>query len=286
MKFIIISGLSGSGKSEALKTLEDANFYCVDNLPVGLLDAFGERVVRDRLLPFTQFAVCIDARNQPEELEQLDEIIHRVRSMGLKVEIIFFTSSHETLIKRFSETRRKHPLSTPSRPLENAIEYERKVLEPLISIADLVVDTSHTTVPQLRQLVRERVVHSRNEHLQILVESFGFKRGVPIDSDFVFDVRSLPNPHWIKELKELTGLDQPVVDYLKSHPIVQEMATDIIRFLDRWIISFAENQRYYLTIAIGCTGGQHRSVYITEIIAAHLRQHWDQVNVRHRDLRR
>lgn len=286
MKLTIISGLSGSGKSEALKTLEDANFYCVDNLPVGLLTAFGEKVVKDRFLPYTQFAVCVDARNQPEELEQLDTILKSLRAIGLKLEIIFFTSGHEALIKRFSETRRKHPLSRPTRPLADAIEYERHVLEPLMSTSDLVVDTSYTTVAQLRQLVRDRVVDSQNDQLQILIQSFGFKKGVPIDSDFVFDVRCLPNPHWVKQLKDLTGLDQPVIEYLETHSMVKELGDDIIGFMDRWIPKFVENQRHYLTLSIGCTGGQHRSVYITETIATHLRQHWKQINVRHRDLKR
>jgi UPF0042 nucleotide-binding protein len=285
MKLILISGLSGAGKSEALKTLEDSNFYCIDNLPLGLLLSFVEKVSQGGLSPFTQFAVCIDARNQPSELEQFDHILKQLKSLTLQFEILFFSSGDSTLIKRFSETRRKHPLSSKDRPLANAIDYERQLLEPLLSNADLIVDTSHTSVSQLRELVRQRVVASIPDQLQILVQSFGFKNGVPVDSDFVFDVRTLPNPYWIPELRALSGLDEPVASFLEKSERVHEYARDITQFMDRWLPRFAQDQRHYLTLAIGCTGGQHRSVYLSERISAHLKQNWMNVAIRHRDMK-
>lgn len=283
MKLVLISGLSGSGKSVALKTLEDSGFYCVDNLPLGLLDAFGEKITTEDYHPYTRFAVCIDARNQVGELERFDEIVTSLRSRQIKVEILFLQTSDESIIRRFSETRRKHPLSGDSLPLQSAIQAERNLIEPLLRSSNLTIDTSHTNVHQLRSLIKQRVTE-KQEGLHILVESFGFKNGVPIDCDFIFDVRCLPNPHWSKDLRPLTGRDQPVIEFLEKQPPVKEMYQDILDYFIKWVPCFTADNRHYLTIAIGCTGGHHRSVYLSERLARDLSRKYPQVSVKHREL--
>jgi UPF0042 nucleotide-binding protein len=284
MKLVVISGVSGSGKSTALHALEDLQFYCIDNLPVGLLPAFA---IKMRALPEgmgQQAAVGIDARNPASDLHRFPEILDRLKEEGVSVEIIYLDADDDILLKRFSETRRKHPLSDEKHSLQDAIHQERALLGPIAERADLYSDTTRSNVHQLRELIRERVNAKDTDVLSILVQSFGFKHGVPADVDFVFDARCLPNPHWETHLRNLTGKDKLVADYLRSHEMVERFLTQISDFLTNWIPCFKENNRSYLTIAIGCTGGQHRSVFLAEELGKILKKQFSSVIVRHRDL--
>jgi UPF0042 nucleotide-binding protein len=284
MNLIIVSGLSGSGKSVALHTLEDLGYYCIDNLPLFLLRelALGLEDAGDTQLKRT--AVGIDARNQPERLRDVPALVRELRRRGLECVILYLQAQSETLIKRFSETRRKHPLSGEDRSLAEAIELERGLLEPILSEADLRIDTTHTNVHQLRDLVRDRLGDDAPHKVSVLIQTFGFKHGVPHDVDFVMDVRCLPNPHWQPELRPLTGRDADVARFLERFPEVGEMRADLTDFFERWIPRFEADGRSYLTIAIGCTGGQHRSVYMGEQLRQHLVAHGRKVMLRHREL--
>lgn len=284
MKLTIISGLSGSGKSVALHVLEDLGYYSIDNLPIGLLPAFADQVIATPDSGFSDFAVGIDARNLNKDLERFPDILHSLRERGVACELLFLVANDTTLLKRFSETRRKHPLTSESLPLEEAIQAERRLLEPLIDSADLVLDTSSTNVHQLRDLVRERLAGAARGKLSLLFESFGYKHGLPVDADFVFDVRCVPNPHWEPELRALTGRDAEVVRYLERQSQVEAMYVDLRRFLENWIPCFEADNRTYMTVAVGCTGGQHRSVYFVERLAEHFRALTDNILVRHREL--
>jgi len=284
-RLVIVSGLSGSGKSVALHTLEDLGYYCIDNLPLFLLKELVAGLANADSDVFAQTAVGIDARNQPEQLDGLPELLELVCNGPFECRILYLEAQTETLIKRFSETRRKHPLTAPDRPLAEAIEFERKLLEPILSDSNLRIDTTHTNVYQLRDLVRE---YLRGDDaplkVSILLQTFGFKHGIPQDVDFVFDVRCLPNPHWQPELRPLTGLDPAVAHFLEGLPEVDAMYGDLARFFDRWIPRFEADGRSYLTVAVGCTGGQHRSVYIAEQIKRHFETSGRKVVVRHREL--
>ena len=287
MDFIIVSGLSGAGKSVALRTLEDIGYYCIDNLPLFLLRELALGLRTSGPGPSGEYvgtAAGIDARNQPDHLADLPRLIGELRQHGIACRVLFLEADTETLMKRFSETRRKHPLTRDERSLEEAIGLERKLLEPLRQVAELQIDTTHTNVHELRDLIRERLTSTRAVRASVLLQSFGFKRGVPEGVDFVFDVRCLPNPHWQKELRPLTGRDKPVATFLEQSPEVAQMRTDLTGFLDRWIPRFETDGRSYLTIAIGCTGGQHRSVYMVETLRRHLAEHGHRVLVRHREL--
>lgn len=285
MKLLIVSGLSGSGKSVALHTLEDIGYYCIDNLPVGLLGAFAEQFSSDQRSSSPDFvAAGIDARNHPEQLQQFGEILQSLHQRDIEIQIIFLQADDATLLKRFSETRRKHPLSDPGVSLADAIARERLLLNPISQHACLFIDTSHTNVHQLRDLIRERVQTDSGAELSLLFQSFGFKHGVPGDADFVFDARCLPNPHWDPNLRPYTGMDPAVADFLESQELVRLMFTQIRDFLRQWIPHFQADKRSYLTVAIGCTGGQHRSVYLSEQLAASFRSEHPNVAVRHREL--
>lgn len=285
MRLIIISGLSGSGKSVVLNTLEDAGFYCIDNLPVGLLEAFKDHLGEISDDDADHYAVGIDARNRLEALERLPTILQNINDTGIDCEILFLDARHETLIKRFKETRRRHPLGGPDTgtPLSEAIARESELLQALRERADLTIDTTHTSVHELRELVWQRLVREPST-LSILVESFGYKHGSPTDADFVFDARCLPNPYWDPALRGLTGRDQAVCDYLAEHPDVQAFRDEVHGFLSRWIPCFQRENRSYLTIAIGCTGGQHRSVYLVEQLVTMLRADGSTITKRHREL--
>jgi UPF0042 nucleotide-binding protein len=282
MKLMIVSGLSGAGKTIALHSLEDMGAYCVDNLPVGLLPAFAEQIG-----PLSEgleccVAVGVDARtisepDMPALLQTLSVTLH-------PHQVLFLEADDAVLIKRFSETRRKHPLTKQNMPLAEAIKRERQLLEPLAGRADIRINTSLTDVHQLRDMIRLRVGLSPSQGLSLLFQSFGFKKGIPFDADFVFDVRCLPNPHWKTELRNLTGRDAAVITFLQTEPKVQQMCEHLNSFLDTWIPQFAAENRSYLTIAIGCTGGQHRSVYLAEQLAQHFSQRSYGVLVRHREL--
>jgi UPF0042 nucleotide-binding protein len=284
MRLVIVSGLSGSGKSVALHTLEDLGYYSIDNLPVFLLKELALGLTGSSDASYTLTAVGIDARNNEQHLGELPEVIRHARANGIECRVLFLETDTVTLIKRFSETRRKHPLTRADRPLEEAIALERRLLEPIRGEAEVTIDTTHTNVHELRDLVRERIAGNASPKAAILLQSFGFKNGVPHDVDFVFDVRCLPNPHWRPDLRPLTGRDAPVVEFLESSAEVAQMGADLIAFFDRWVPRFETDGRSYLTVAFGCTGGQHRSVYMAEAMRRHFEAGGHSVMVRHRDL--
>lgn len=284
MRLVIISGMSGSGKSVALHALEDLDYYCIDNLPIGMLPAFSVQILSKPNSQYDNFVVSIDVRNLSGDLSIFPGLLEEMRNNNLKCDVLFLDADDTTLIKRFSETRRKHPLTGEGTPLSEAILEERQMLEPVSSCADLVFDTSKTTVHQLRQLIRDRILGSQDNKLSLQFESFGFKHSTPVDANFVFDIRCIPNPHWVPELRNLTGKDQAVIDYLEKHDEVMTMFHDLKQLLSKWIPCFVAENRSYLTIAIGCTGGQHRSVYMAEKLAAHFRSTNANVLTRHREL--
>jgi UPF0042 nucleotide-binding protein len=277
MQLIIVTGLSGSGKSIALKALEDSGYYCVDNLPAPLLP---ETVQHLDKAGQERIALSIDTRSST--LEALPGIIRNLRDSGIDLQVLFLESSAETLVKRFSETRRRHPLSKASITLAESIRLEREMLEPLGDLGHRI-DTSDLSPNALRSWVKDFIAID-HEGLTLLFTSFGFKHGIPLDADFVFDVRCLPNPNYDPVLKPLTGRDQPVVAFLEEQPLAQAMYEDIRQFVEKWLPCFMRDNRSYLTVAIGCTGGQHRSVYFTERLTQHFRSLQHQVLVRHREL--
>jgi UPF0042 nucleotide-binding protein len=284
MKLFVVSGVSGSGKSTALHVFEDIDFYCIDNLPVALLPAFAEKMASATGNFPKKAALGIDARNMPDDIPLVPETLKKIKDYGISCEVIFLNADDDILIKRFSETRRKHPLTHEHISLADAIKKERKLLDPIANCADLIIDTSRYNVHQLRDQVKKRVTEKTPETLSILVQSFGFKHGVPSDADFVFDTRCLPNPHWIPQLRSQTGLDKEVVDFLDNQPMVKQLLADINTFLEKWIPCFEADNRSYMTISVGCTGGQHRSVYLAEQIAEYLMHHNKKVITRHREL--
>lgn len=283
-RLTIVSGLSGAGKTVALHALEDLGYYCIDNLPVGFLTEFARLVAGSDLPLYRQVAVGIDARNPAEALSGFPAVLARLRCEALTPELVFIEADDDVLIKRFSETRRRHPLSTGSIGLRDAIAAERALLEPIAEVADLRIDTSHTYIHQLRDMVRSRVARREPGVMSVQFVSFGFKNGVPPDCDFVFDLRCLPNPHWQASLRDHTGQDPEVIAFLESAPRVADMLGDICALLERWIPCFEAENRSYLTIAVGCTGGRHRSVYMAERLAAHFRARRSAVLVSHRDM--
>lgn len=283
MKLLIISGRSGSGKSTALNMLEDHGYYCIDNLPASLLPALAQRV-SDQSTELPLVAVSIDARNIPSDLEQVPEIIEQLKQLSLRTEIIFLDASSPTLIKRFSESRRKHPLTTDKIGLRQAINMETMLLEQIALLASLSIDTSNMSLHQLRDNIKTRVVERDDSGLALMFESFGYKYGVPIDADVVFDVRCLPNPYWEPDLRPLSGLDAPVQNWLSSQNNVESMYEDLCQYLLKWLPKFEENNRSYMTVAIGCTGGQHRSVYLSERLRRHFAGKIKNVQVMHREL--
>lgn len=280
MKLLIVSGLSGAGKTIALHSLEDMGFYCVDNLPVNLLPAFAEQT--KQLEAHEGVAVGVEARTPA--LHDMPALLQTLSDINIPYQILFLEADDEVLIKRFSETRRKHPLSSSQVPLREAIQQERQLLEPLARRADIRLNTSFMPVHQLRDMIRLQIKLRSNQILSLLFQSFGFKYGIPSDADFVFDVRCLPNPYWESELRNLTGLDGAVINFLQRQPKVQQMQTAIIEFLEAWLPQFAADNRSYLTVAIGCTGGQHRSVYLASQLAKHFSEQREGVLVRHREL--
>lgn len=284
MKFIIVSGLSGSGKSVALDTLEDCGFYCIDNLPVALLDVFAEEVIQSKQSFYNHTAIGIDSRNQTLNFNPFFDALKLIEEHGIGYEILFLQAENRTLIKRFSETRRKHPLTDAENPLSEAIVIERHLLEPIASRADLVIDTTWTNIHQLREQLRSRVAERNANSLSVLLQSFAFKNGIPMDSDFMFDARCLPNPYWEAALRTLTGKDAQVAEFLSKSEDVSQFLEDVGNFLQRWIPHFKAENRKYLGVAIGCTGGQHRSTFIVESLAKQLKSSSHNVIVRHREL--
>lgn len=283
MKLTIISGRSGSGKSTVLHILEDRGYYCIDNLPASLLPALADRLSSDDSnLP--NVAVSIDARNISADLQNAPEIISELNARELPTEIVFLDANSQTLLKRFSESRRKHPLTTQSIDLKEAIDIESELLESISTMANLVVDTSTMSLHQLRDLIKNRLLDNSETSMALLFQSFGFKNGVPVDADLVYDVRCLPNPYWDTSLRSLTGLHAEVADFLDSQEEVQAMYEDIKGYLERWLPKYESNNRSYITVAVGCTGGQHRSVYIVEKLGKFFASKIKNVQIRHRDL--
>jgi len=277
MQLYLISGLSGSGKSITLKVLEDSGFYCVDNLPADLLAALVEHLQQ---AGYRNIAVSIDVRSA-NSVQHLPPLLQQIRQQGVDVHVLFLDAQSDTLVKRFSETRRLHPLSDGQRTLPECVQHERELLSGISDIGHHI-DTSELNANALRARIKQFIKLDR-ARLTLLFESFGYKHGIPLDADFVFDVRCLPNPHYEALLRPLTGRDSAVINFLDNTPSVQQMFDDIRDFLDRWLPGFIADNRSYLTIAIGCTGGQHRSVYLAEKLSAYFEQQ-QQVLVRHREL--
>lgn len=281
MKLVIISGRSGSGKSTALKVLEDIGFYCIDNLPAALLPALINEYKNE---PQKQLATCIDARNNPKEIASISKTLSELPE-SLSVEVIYLDATNSVLIKRFSETRRKHPLSDADTSLQAAIDQEKLILDPIARLADLHINTNQMNVHDLRSLIKKRLVNKADEKsMALLFTSFGFKHGIPVDADMVFDVRCLPNPHWEPLLRELTGLDKACQTFLAAQDDVQAMLTDICEYLEKWLPNFADANRSYLTVAIGCTGGQHRSVFLAQALQEFFIGSQANCQVHHREL--
>ena len=279
MKITIISGRAGSGKSVCLHLLEDLDYYCIDNLPISLLPALIEKInTQDK-----RIAIGIDARNSLNELEQFTQVVEHIKKISTHCEIIFLDADDSVLLKRFSETRRKHPLSNNRISLKEALKRETQLLEPITQSADWRIDTSRLSVQQLRELVANRISNNSDKNLSLLFQSFGYKFGVPLDADYVFDVRCLPNPYWEPSLRSYTGRDQEVAEFLQQQPETKKMVDDIQHFVESWLPYFASSNRTYLTVAIGCTGGQHRSVYVAEQLVKYFEEKHNNVQIRHRE---
>ncbi len=280
---IVLTGLSGGGKTVALRALEDLEFYCVDNLPSALLPQLVDAVVQGEGSKRRLIAVGVDVRNRGTDFALMPNVLSQLAAAGVQVHLIFLDCRDDVLIKRYSETRRRHPLATRGVSLADAIVEERKLLRPLMAIAEKVIDSSELNVHQLRRLVATGYAQA-TEGLTLMFQSFAFKRGLPLDADFVFDARCLPNPHWKPHLRPLSGKDAAVRDYLDTEPLVGEYFADTARWLDAWLPRFEQDDRSYVTISIGCTGGRHRSVYLVEKLAAHYRGRREGVLTFHREL--
>lgn len=283
MHLVIVTGRSGSGKSSALNVLEDAGYVCIDNLPVSFLLDLIERELEGSHNA-RNFAIAIDVRNPSRDLETIGLRLKSVETMGVRVDVIFLDADTPTLIRRFSETRRKHPLTGKSTDLQNALQQESQLLEALKELSSLTVDSSRLSPDDLHQLIGKSLSLETHREPLLLFQSFGFKNGVPPDADFVFDVRCLPNPHWDESLRKLTGKDKAVADYLEKIDLVTEMVESIGGFLQKWLPAFETGSRNYVTIALGCTGGRHRSVYMAETLQKRFVDDFANVQVRHRDL--
>jgi len=284
MRLVIVSGRSGSGKSTALHVLEDLGYYCIDNLPGSLLPPLVTQMQEGLPADRDSVAVSIDARNLPTALERFPQSLKELDKIGVPYTVLYLDADDQSIITRFSETRRRHPLSDEETSLEEAIRKEGLLLDPIATTADLKIDTSNLTLHQLRDIVRTQVAEQTDNTLALLFISFGFKHGVPADADLVFDVRCLPNPYWNPALREHTGREEPVQEFLAQQEHVNEMITDIQTYLSKWIPRFEANNRSYMTIAIGCTGGQHRSVYLAERMQMLFAEQYNNVQVRHREL--
>ncbi len=281
-RLIVVSGLSGSGKSTALRALEDQGCYCVDNLPAALLKEFVKQVGKNPTL-YSTVALGIDARSRDPELAVIPDWLDERKEAGLHCQLLFLTADTKAIIKRFSETRRRHPLTSDQHALPQAIEKEKKLLESLRHRSDWIIDTSDTNIHQLKRQVWNCLGGERDS-MMVVLESFAYKRGIPQDVDFVFDARNLPNPYWVEDLRDLSGLDNKVGQWLESNEAVDKMYMDIKRFLLAWLPDFRDGQRSYVTVGIGCTGGKHRSVYLVDRLAKNLGSDFGRVLIHHREL--
>lgn len=289
---VVLTGMSGGGKTVALRALEDLEFYCVDNLPTGLLPQLVSSVMHDtgtrRRRHDTdtrrrRIAVGVDARNREQDILMMPAVLSELAGSGVHVHLVFLDCSDEVLIKRYSETRRRHPLAMRSTALPDAIAEERRLLRPLMAIAETVIDSSALNVHQLRRTMATGYAEASGR-LTVMFQSFAFRRGLPLDADFVYDARCLPNPHWQPQLRPLSGKDDAVREYLDADPLVSEYFNDTVRWLQTWLPRFEQDDRSYVTISVGCTGGRHRSVYLVEKLAAHFRPLHDSVLTHHREL--
>jgi UPF0042 nucleotide-binding protein len=284
MVLVVVTGLSGSGKTVALHALEDLGFYCIDNLPVSLLPAMASELLEKGGEMFQRTAVGINARNPGTDLESLHQLLHQLSDSGIHCQWLFLDAKSDILIQRFTETRRTHPFAAHSVPLVQAIDQERRLLAPCLDKADLHIDTTHTNVHQLRDIIRARIHAADGPGMSLLFQSFGFKHGLPRDVDFVFDVRCMPNPYWHPDLRPLTGRDPAVREFLEQEERVSRMLEDIKDFVEAWIPCFREDGRSFLTVGVGCTGGQHRSVYFAERLADWFRENGSRTTAHHREL--
>ncbi|MGA9854464.1 MAG: RNase adapter RapZ [Gammaproteobacteria bacterium] len=285
MRLIILSGLSGSGKSVALHMLEDLDYYCVDNIPASLLQEFVRVTLLSSDPAYHDMAIGIDARNRLEDIQTVPETVRQLRAQGIECEIVFLHAEEGVLLKRYNETHRPHPLADEGRSLRDAIRAERELLGAIADEADVVLDTTRTSIHELRELVRARIHRGERKGLSLLIQSFGFRHGLPGDSDFIFDARGLPNPYWEPQLRALTGKDPAVIRFLDDSPVGQRFVQDLRSLLAHWIPQFESSNRQYLTVSVGCTGGYHRSVYVVEKLAAHFRELGREVLVRHNELK-
>lgn len=285
MKLAIVSGLSGAGKTVALKQYEDLGYTCIDNLPLNLLESLVVDALARPGPRYEELALGIDARESPDLIAAFSHYLEQIQARGVTTRVVFLTASEDTLLSRYSETRRRHPLSHDERPLIEAIRLEQQLLAPIANAADSVLDTSPLNLHELRERIQAEIPGGGRDTLALTLMSFGFKHGAPNNADFVFDVRCLPNPHWNRTLRSQNGRDAAVRHWLEAQPAVLEMRGDLLTLLQRWLPAFRAQDRAYLTVAVGCTGGQHRSVYLVEALAAALRPMFDKLVVRHRELR-
>lgn len=282
-QLVIITGLSGSGKTIVLRSLEDMEYYCVDNLPVNMLSDFADHINEDVAF-YPKVGVGIDIRSQHQELVNFPDTVKALRKQ-LHIRVVFLSATEKTLLSRYSETRRRHPLSTAQQKhsLTEAIRLEARLMEPVKQAADLIIDTSQLKVQQLKQQIWQ-IMNQSNQRVTVIIKSFAFKRGVPFDADFVFDARCLPNPYWEKDLRPFTGQDKAIVEFFSKQPLVDEYLKDLCSFSHKWIDKFEVNDRSYITVAIGCTGGRHRSVYLSEALHSYLAQNNVNNMLLHREL--
>ena len=280
MKLVVVSGLSGAGKTVALRQYEDLGYYCVDNLPLGLIASLSLRVRSRR---YQKLAVGIDARASPREIARFQKTLARHKERGVDTQVMFLTASDEVILRRYSETRRKHPLTGEKFTLADAIQRERELLEPIADVADVTIDTSTLNLHDLREAIRLRLPENPGK-LSLVLMSFGYKNGIPEGADYVFDVRSLPNPYWQPALSPLDGRAREIAEFLEKDPAAPKMTHDIQVFLETWLPGFQAQDRAYVTVAVGCTGGRHRSVYVVEKLAGAFRGRYDPVVVRHKEL--
>lgn len=284
MRLVIVSGLSGAGKTVALKQYEDLGYYCIDNIPLDLVQPLIVHALEHPGPRYAQLAIGVDARSDPREIERFPAVLDTLRAQGVDVRVLFLSASDDVILRRYNETRRRHPLSSCEVSLLDAIRLERKLLKPVADLADVPLDTSRMNLHELRSAIGAQLPEAGAGQLALLFLSFGFKNGGPEGADFVFDARCLPNPHWVPELRPLNGRDPEVAQYFAASGVVDEMLADISRFLERWLPAFQAQDRAYVTVAVGCTGGQHRSVYLIEKLAAVFRGRYPQVVVKHREL--
>lgn len=284
MKLTIVSGLSGAGKTVALRQYEDLGWFCIDNIPLGLIEPLLVHALHSGDARYNRVAIGVDARAAPAEIEGFPRSVEELRGRDIDVDVLFLQCDEQVLLKRYNETRRKHPLSDAETSLVEALQRERRLLKPVSDAADSVLDTTGLNLHELREAIHRRLPEARGSRLSVLFLSFGFKNGVPDGVDFVFDARCLPNPHWDPALRPLSGRDRAVADWLGQHPEVARFEQDLQTFLASWLPRFQEQDRAYVTIAVGCTGGQHRSVYLVEALGQQFRERFGQVIVKHRDL--